>query len=67
MFKSTDYDSFTQTRYQGLAVIRWGRMWRLADCTDMNNVATIGAPYKSKAEAMADVRYEADARGYKIA
>lgn len=30
-------------------------------------MAFIGAPYKTKAEALADVRYEANARGYKLA
>jgi hypothetical protein len=66
-FSTTDYDSFTRTRYVHLAVVRWGNVWRLADYTDTNNVATIGAPYRTKAEALADARYEADARGYKLA
>ena len=67
MFKTTDWDSFTRTRYAGLAVVRWGKVWRLADCQDANNVMTIGVPYKTKAEALADLRYEADIRGYPLA
>ena len=66
-FSISDWDSFTRTRFEALAVVRWGNVWRLADYSDENNVTTIGVPYRTKAEALADARYEADARGYKLA
>lgn len=64
---TNDYDNFGPTRYANLGIARYGRYWFMVDTSDSAHAAKIGDTYRTKAECLADVRYVADARGYKLA
>jgi hypothetical protein len=64
---TNDYDTFSPTRYRNLGIARHGRYWFMVDTSEADHAAKIGDTYRTKAECLAEVRYEADARGYKLA
>ena len=55
----------TPTRFEPLGLDRIGREWSYFDCSDPNNPRRVGAVYRTKLEALADLsRYAADNWGY---
>ena len=65
-FATGDYDSFTETRFKGLGVAKWGNAhWLFVDCMNREDVAKIGPSYRTKTEALADAHRFAGERGYR--
>lgn len=67
-FAVGDYESFTETRFRGLGVAKWGNAhWFFVDCISRANAPKIGQSYRTKIEALADADRVANERGYRLA